>query len=172
MKKMMLLLLTLVLGMMLAACNSQSATDGKKDPAKTEQKDEQTNKDDAVSDDDYDKEIEVTNPKFKEIIELLKENGYETGKTTAGDRQMFDAKDSTSVEINGEDQLPLNMFEFDPSSEKLAAAKKTGNAPVEFEGEKSELPVLVIGHFEFFLAEGHPDFKNVFKLLKDKFKGE
>lgn len=173
MKKLFSLLMMLVLAMALAACNSEgdSAKAGKDEGKKAS---EQTEKDEAAG------EVEaveglvdpksVENEYFKSVHALLKEEGYEVGELKAEDHTFFDAKQAVSIEVDGEDMLPLQIFDLDKDNKHLADAKKTGMGWATFDGQEGEIPVLVIDHYYFFMNEGHPKQKELYDLLEKKLK--
>lgn len=155
----MLLLVALIVSA-LAACSG----DDKNNDNQTPEKDSTEQTDGATSG-------EIEDEYYKNVVEILKDEGYEVTNITGGDPEFFtDTKSSFGAEVNGEDMLQLQLFEIDPNSEHLKNAKATGMGQAEYEGEVAELPVLVIGNHYIFLAEGHPDQLAIYKLFQEKLK--
>lgn len=172
MKKLLSLLMMLVLAMALAACNSEGdAKAGKDEGKKTE---EQAGKDEAAGEEEGIEGVvdpkSVENEYFKSVHALLKEEGYEVGELTATDHAFFDAKQAVSIEVDGEDLLPLQIFDLDKDNKHLADAKKTGMGWATFDGQEGEIPVLVVDHYYFFMNEGHPKQKEIYDLIEKKLK--
>lgn len=155
----MLLMVVLIVSA-LAACSEEDKNN-----------DNQAEKNDSTETTDGATSEEIENEYYKNVVEILKDEGYEVTNTTAGDTDFFtDTKSSFSTEVNGEDMLTFQMFEIDPNSEHLKNAKETGMGQAEYEGEVAEIPVLVIGNYFVFMAEGHPDQPDIYKLLQEKLK--
>ncbi|GEN81802.1 hypothetical protein SLU01_01140 [Sporosarcina luteola] len=165
MKKLFMILLMALIVSALAACSG----DDKGDAADSTDADvtEQT---DGTSGDEPNSAV-LDNEYFKNVVDILKAEGYELTNFTDGDTDFFtDTQSSFAVQVNGEDMLTLQVFEMDPDSEHLKNAAETGMGQAEFEGEVAEIPVLVIDNHYFFLAEGHPDQEDIYKLLQEKLK--
>lgn len=176
MKKLLMVLLMAMLVMALAACG-----DDKKDAEKAEGTNGTDNTEQAEgttdnaegSEDTAAVSGEMLDDEFSNnVLTILKDAGYEVEKVEAGETDFFvDTKAAMKADINGEDFLPLQVFEIDADSDSLKKAQETGLAPVEFEGEKVDYPgVLVIDNYYIFLAEGHPDQADIYKLLEEKLK--
>lgn len=166
MKKLLpLLMLLLALTFTLAACNN----DKKEADATTEEQTSQSDATEEVSGEVVDP-TSVDNEFFKSVEKLLKDKGYEVGELQATDHEFFGAKQAVAMEIDGEDMLPLQIYDLDPADENLAKAKETGMGMATFEGESGEIPVLAIDHYYFFLGEGHPAQKDIYKLLEETYK--
>lgn len=166
-KLLLLLLLVLTLTFVLAACNNdKEEADASSDvQTSTGTTDETTEVDGEVID-----PTSVDNEFFKSVEKLLKDKGYDVGELQASDHAFFMAKQAVSMEIDGEDMLTFQIYDLDPSDANLAKAKETGMGLATFEGEQGEIPVLAIDHYYFFLAEGHPAQKDIYKLLEETYK--
>ncbi|CEG29392.1 hypothetical protein [Bacillus sp. B-jedd] len=173
MKKLFTLLMMLVLAMALAACSSDGGN-AKAGEDKGKKSEEQAGKDEAAGEEEGIEGLvdpkSVENEYFKSVHALLKEEGYEVGELIAEDHTFFDAKQAVSIEIDGEDMLPLQIFDLDKDNKHLADAKKTGMGWATFDGQEGEIPVLVIDHYYFFINEGHPKQKEIYDLLEKKLK--
>ncbi|MBS4200980.1 hypothetical protein KHA93_15185 [Bacillus sp. FJAT-49732] len=177
MKKLLLLVLTLILSTALAACGGDKANNEKADGKGNEEQvkgEDQGADEGQASEEEWPEELinpeAANNEYFIKVHDLLKENGYEVGELTPSDYSFFNAKMAAQIEINGEDMFTLQMYDLDPADENLEHARKTGMGTAEYAGEKGEIPVLVIDHYYFFLAEGHPNYEDVYKLLEEKLK--
>ncbi|MBD7984222.1 hypothetical protein H9649_06500 [Sporosarcina sp. Sa2YVA2] len=168
MKKFLTLFLVMVLGLALAACGDDKKDDGDKDKADVttgEKEDGATDATEGASED----APEFTDEFYKQVYDTLKDKGYElevVGKEE--DNIMLGVTDNTRIMINQEDFLPLQIFTIEPGTEFLAEAKETGEWPLEYEGERGMVPVVLIGedHFVFF-GEGHPNYADVIAALEE-----
>lgn len=183
MKKFLPFVLLLALSLVLAACGGGKAKEEKADatPKEEQKAAEETPATEEETTDAAAGEIEpnefgeiidpasVDNEYFKSIHQLLKDAGYEVGDLQATDHGFFFAKQAVSFEVNGEDMLPMQIYDLDPASEHLAKAKENnGLAPATFDGQEGEIPVKVYDHYYFFIGEGHPDAEAIYKLLDEK----
>lgn len=165
-----------MLVMALAACGTDKKDEGQAAGTNDTEQAEGTTDDTEGSEDTEDTAAasgEMLDNEFSNnVLTLLKDAGYDLQNVKGGDTDFFvDTKAALTVEINGEDFLPLQIFEIDPDSDSLKKAQETGMAPVEFEGEKVDYPgVLIIDNYYIFLAEGHPDQADIYKLLEEKLK--
>lgn len=167
MKKFLSLFLVLVLGLALAACGSddKKADADKADVTTGDKADENT---DNAAGDAEGETPEFTDEFYAQVYDALKEKGYElevVGKEE--DNIMLDVTDNTRIMINQEDFLPIQIFTIKPDSEFLAAAKETGEWPMEYEGQRANAPVTLIGDEHMvFLGEGHPDYDGVMEAIE------
>ncbi|WP_391207611.1 hypothetical protein [Psychrobacillus sp. L4] len=170
MKKLLpLLMLMLTLTFVLAACNDDKKETGNADAEAPKEEQVSTDETTEVSGEIVDP-TSVDNEFFKTVETLLKEKGYDVGELKATDHGFFGAKQAVAMEIDGEDMLPLQIYDLDPADENLVKAKETGMGMATFEGEQGEIPVLAIDHYYFFLGEGHPAQKDIYKLLEETYK--
>ncbi|GKV57344.1 hypothetical protein NCCP2222_32910 [Sporosarcina sp. NCCP-2222] len=174
MKKLLMVLLMALLVMALAACGDDKKDEGQaagtNDTDNTEQAEGTT--DDAEGTEDASTDA-VEDEYFQNVIAILKDAGYDVTDIKENyDNSFFvDTISSVAAVINGEDVLQFQAYEIDPDSESLKQAQETGLAPAEFEGQKFDYEgIIVIGNHYFFLAEGHPDQADIYKLLEEKLK--
>ncbi|QTD40843.1 hypothetical protein [Sporosarcina sp. Te-1] len=175
MKKLLMVLMMAFLVMALAACGDDKKDDGKTEGAEDKNNTEQAEGADDAEGSEGTEEASgdiLEDEYYNNLVNILKDAGYDLGNVEVGDNDFFvDTKSSMKVALNGEDMLPLQVYEIDPDSESLKAAQETGLAPAEFEGQKFDQEgVLVIDNHYFFLSEGHPDQADVYKLLEEKLK--
>lgn len=159
MKKFMMLIMVLTLGVVLVACGDNTNTP--KEPSNTVEEGNDNGSGDFVSG-------EVDNEYFKKVIAKLKEKGFEVEpKGFEQDPLFVDVKENQHIEINKEDFMPLEVYEIEEDSEHLKEAEETGEFAAEFEGQKGMLPVHIYGKYIFYLAEGHPDFDAIFEAIDE-----
>ncbi|MBB4823273.1 putative small lipoprotein YifL [Sporosarcina luteola] len=175
MKKLLMVLMMAFLVMALAACGDDKKDNGKAEGTGDKDNTEQTEGTDNAEDTEGTEAASgdvLADEYYKNIVDILKDAGYEVDNVQEADTDFFvDAKSSMKLDINGENILPLQVYEIDPDSESLKTAQETGLAPAQFEGQTFEQEgVEVIGNHYFFLAEGHPNQADVIKLLQEKLK--
>lgn len=173
MKKFLLLFLALALSLFLAACGGDKAEEGTKNE---DTGSSQTAGEPAQDEED---ELDVVNAAavddefFKSIKSLLEENGYEVSAFEPSAHLLFPgATQAIQMVIDGEDGLPLMVYDLDPASEDLAKAKETGKPVMEYAGERVERDDVLLfnDHYYAFLAMGHPKHDDIYKLLEENFK--
>lgn len=163
MKKFLTLFLVLVMGLALAACGDDKKDTDKADVTTGDTTEGTTDSTDAGEDAG---DVEFSEDYYKEVYDALVAKGYEVkvlGKED--DPLLLDVTDNVQLEINQEDFLPLQILTIEPDSEHLGEAEKTGEYPLEYEGETGTVPVTVSGHHIFFLGEGHPDYAGVMEVV-------
>lgn len=185
MRKALSSVVMLLLLFALAACGSDKESNNKEEEkAKVEQTtngEETPSKGEASEDenpngepDGYGGIVDPTsadNEFFKGVHKLLQDNGYEVGDITPLDYSTMSAYRAVTMEVNGENRLPLQIFEYKPEAENLKTAKESGTVIASFGGHGGEVGgVIGLGNHVFTLSEGHPDQEAIYKLLEENYK--
>lgn len=153
----------------LAACGNEAVESG----GKTEATSAEAAETDAETETDLGEAEASANAAFLQIAELLETEGLNPSEPLVGENDVKGSVDNAWIVVDGEDMLPLQIYEMEPGDENLETAKDTGEVTLSFDGMEGEVPVeLIKDNYVIFFAEGHPDRDQVIKLIDEQFKPE
>lgn len=173
MKKILALLAVLILTVGLVACGDdekeeETNTDTTEEAGEeTDGEDEGEEKEDSAEDGDSER-----SGKLDELLTLLEDNGMEVNVTGEGNLDIVGSTASIIAEINGEDLFTFEAFELEEGHENIAQVEESGEATMDFDGMKGEVPAWNKGNFVFLLPEGHEDYDEIVELIENEFDVE
>lgn len=170
MRKLMLILFTMLLALGVAACSNDEAADtGKENEKETvvkeeevETEDENANEDPAVEGDSG----------FEDLLSYMGAMGFEMGEPTDQEEGVAESLGAEKGILVTIDEIEVQFYQFNPEGtnydkEKYTEAETDGIITIDIGGEDFPIPVLVNDNFGLANHEDHYKGDEIVEAFKD-----
>lgn len=151
----MFLMFTVIAGLLLSACSEEKKKI--EDKPELDKPVEEAVKIPALSDEGF----------FEDLHSRLTIEGFTVSEPLEADPELFGAESGMTLQINGEKLMPLHVYKFADSDERLSEVDETGYLHITDETKNERIAAKRKESFIIYLHKGHPDYEEVMELLED-----
>ena len=148
----MFLMLPIIAGLLLSACSEEKK--------ETEDKPELDKPEEeviipALSDDAF----------FEDLHNQLTKEGFKVSEPLKAEPELFGAESGMTLQINGDMLMPLHIYKFADSDERLSQVDEKGYLHITTETKNERIAAKRKDSFIIYMHKGHPDYEQVMDVL-------
>ncbi|WP_301110167.1 hypothetical protein [Sporosarcina sp.] len=104
---------------------------------------------------------------FEDLHSRLLNEGFKVSEPLKADPKLFGAESGMTLQINEEKLMPLHVYKFADSDERLSQVDETGYLHVITETKNERIAAKRKNSFIIYLHKGHPNYDQVMEILDD-----